>query len=85
MHFDPESNVVDVHVGNLRRKLQPRSRRTPISRRCAASVSLALLPRCADAKVGVMAALARRSGAKPPHFSSILAGLLLAPRLFVGS
>ena len=21
MHFDPESNVVDVHVGNLRRKL----------------------------------------------------------------
>ncbi len=22
MHFDPESNVVDVHVGNLRRKLQ---------------------------------------------------------------
>jgi two-component system OmpR family response regulator len=22
MHFDPESNVVDVHVGNLRRKLR---------------------------------------------------------------
>jgi len=22
MHFDPESNVVDVHVGNLRRKLE---------------------------------------------------------------
>jgi two-component system OmpR family response regulator len=22
MHFDPESNVVDVHVGNLRRKLK---------------------------------------------------------------
>lgn len=22
MHFDPESNVVDVHIGNLRRKLQ---------------------------------------------------------------
>jgi len=22
LHFDPESNVVDVHVGNLRRKLQ---------------------------------------------------------------
>ncbi len=22
MHFDPESNVVDVHVGNLRRKIQ---------------------------------------------------------------
>jgi len=22
MHFDPESNVVDVHVGNVRRKLQ---------------------------------------------------------------
>ena len=22
MNFDPESNVVDVHVGNLRRKLQ---------------------------------------------------------------
>jgi two-component system, OmpR family, response regulator len=21
MHFDPDSNVVDVHVGNLRRKL----------------------------------------------------------------
>jgi two-component system OmpR family response regulator len=21
MHFDPESNVVDVHVGNLRRKV----------------------------------------------------------------
>jgi DNA-binding response OmpR family regulator len=21
MHFDPESNVVDVHVGNVRRKL----------------------------------------------------------------
>ena len=21
MHFDPESNVVDVHIGNLRRKL----------------------------------------------------------------
>src|SRR5690349_22079490 len=25
MHFDPESNVVDVHVGNLRRKLQSAS------------------------------------------------------------
>ena len=25
MHFDPESNVVDVHVGNLRRKLQEAS------------------------------------------------------------
>jgi DNA-binding response OmpR family regulator len=25
MHFDPESNVVDVHVGNLRRKLQARA------------------------------------------------------------
>ncbi len=25
MHFDPESNVVDVHVGNLRRKLQAAS------------------------------------------------------------
>ncbi len=24
MHFDPESNVVDVHVGNLRRKLRDR-------------------------------------------------------------
>ena len=24
MHFDPESNVVDVHVGNLRRKLEKR-------------------------------------------------------------
>lgn len=24
MHFDPESNVVDVHVGNLRRKLRER-------------------------------------------------------------
>lgn len=23
MHFDPESNVVDVHVGNLRRKQTP--------------------------------------------------------------
>jgi two-component system OmpR family response regulator len=22
LHFDPESNVVDVHVGNLRRKLR---------------------------------------------------------------
>jgi two-component system OmpR family response regulator len=22
MHFDPESNVVDVHIGNLRRKLK---------------------------------------------------------------
>ena len=22
MHFDPESTVVDVHVGNLRRKLR---------------------------------------------------------------
>jgi two-component system OmpR family response regulator len=22
MHFDPESNVVDVHVGNVRRKLR---------------------------------------------------------------
>ena len=22
LHFDPESNVVDVHVGNLRRKLK---------------------------------------------------------------
>src|SRR3989454_4490494 len=22
MHFDPESNVIDVHVGNLRRKLK---------------------------------------------------------------
>jgi DNA-binding response OmpR family regulator len=25
MHFDPESNVVDVHVGNLRRKLEDAS------------------------------------------------------------
>jgi DNA-binding response OmpR family regulator len=25
MHFDPESNVVDVHVGNLRRKLEQAS------------------------------------------------------------
>jgi DNA-binding response OmpR family regulator len=25
MHFDPESNVVDVHVGNVRRKLQKAS------------------------------------------------------------
>src|SRR5206468_1167230 len=25
MHFDPESNVVDVHVGNLRRKLRQAS------------------------------------------------------------
>lgn len=22
LHFDPESNVVDVHIGNLRRKLR---------------------------------------------------------------
>lgn len=27
MHFDPESNVVDVHVGNLRRKLEEAARR----------------------------------------------------------
>ena len=27
MHFDPESNVVDVHVGNLRRKLKSASGR----------------------------------------------------------
>jgi two-component system, OmpR family, response regulator len=26
MHFDPESNVVDVHVGNLRRKLSEAAR-----------------------------------------------------------
>jgi len=25
LHFDPESNVVDVHVGNLRRKLKDAS------------------------------------------------------------
>jgi two-component system, OmpR family, response regulator len=25
MNFDPESNVVDVHVGNLRRKLKAAS------------------------------------------------------------
>ena len=25
MHFDPDSNVVDVHVGNLRRKLSQAS------------------------------------------------------------
>ncbi len=25
MHFDPESNVVDVHVGNLRRKVEKRT------------------------------------------------------------
>ena len=29
MHFDPESNVVDVHVGNLRRKLAAVVRRQP--------------------------------------------------------
>jgi DNA-binding response OmpR family regulator len=30
MHFDPESNVVDVHVGNLRRKLQEAAGRSLI-------------------------------------------------------
>jgi DNA-binding response OmpR family regulator len=30
MHFDPESNVVDVHVGNLRRKLRAASGMTLI-------------------------------------------------------
>jgi two-component system OmpR family response regulator len=31
MHFDPESNVVDVHVGNLRRKLHEAAGETLIS------------------------------------------------------
>lgn len=31
MHFDPESNVVDVHVGNLRRKLTKATGRNLIS------------------------------------------------------
>jgi two-component system OmpR family response regulator len=31
MHFDPESNVVDVHVGNLRRKLRQASGKELIS------------------------------------------------------
>ena len=31
MHFDPESNVVDVHVGNLRRKLHEAAGATLIS------------------------------------------------------
>ena len=30
LHFDPMSNVVDVHVGNLRRKLPRRARRPRI-------------------------------------------------------
>ena len=39
MHFDPESNVVDVHVGNLRRKLTRGGRASRSSPRCAASAS----------------------------------------------
>ena len=31
MHFDPESNVVDVHVGNLRRKLHQAADQTLLS------------------------------------------------------
>lgn len=31
MHFDPESSVVDVHVGNLGRKLSQAAGELPVS------------------------------------------------------
>ena len=40
MHFDPESNVVDVHVGNLRRKLTQAAGEQLLRRSAASGFSL---------------------------------------------
>ena len=75
MHFDPESNVVDVHVGNLRRKLSEaagepllatvrgRGLQPPARRRRRGDLGRALTPR------------RRRRSCRPARSLFILAGL----------
>ncbi|MDP9144013.1 MAG: response regulator transcription factor [Actinomycetota bacterium] len=60
MHFDPESNVVDVHVGNLRRKLLSLTTEQRIETVRGVGFSLR---HANPARPGVPAASTQRSGA----------------------
>ena len=83
MHFDPESNVVDVHVGNLRRKL----RRRPGSR-CSTTVrGVGFSLRRGQRRGDLAGPLMPRGAALLPAGAllSILIGLALRPTISPGA
>ena len=69
MHFDPESNVVDVHVGNLRRKLMQAAGEPLLATVRGVGFSLR---RGADAEIiaGPLIPAARRARSRPAPCSS---------------